>query len=144
MARFIALAFIAGFLAVICFHQAAAGLLHAFGVIPSAPYNASPTPPFGVPAWFSASFWGGLWGVLMLWLFNHFNVVKGQWWKALLFGGIALTLVAMIIVFPLKGRGFSLAVFPIGFIVNAAWGVGTLIFARVFHLGLGYTSSSPV
>ncbi|SHF34884.1 hypothetical protein SAMN02745148_02379 [Modicisalibacter ilicicola DSM 19980] len=137
MARFIALAFIAGFLAVICFHQAAAGLLHAFGVIPSAPYNASAVPPFGVAAWFSASFWGGIWGIVMLWLFSHFNVAQGQWWKALLFGGIVLTLVAMLIVFPLKGRGVNLAIFPIGFTVNAAWGVGTLVFARVFHLRLG-------
>ncbi|HET8790368.1 MAG TPA: hypothetical protein VFM75_04105 [Modicisalibacter sp.] len=130
MARFVVLAFIAGFLGVLCFHQPAVGLLHAYGVIPSAPYGTTALPPFGVPQWFSASFWGGVWGIAMLGLFSRFRV-RGQWWKALLFGGIAPTLVALLIVFPLKGRGINLAVFPIGFIVNAAWGVGTLVFARL-------------
>jgi hypothetical protein len=39
-----------------------------------------------------------------------------------------------LLVFPLKGMGFDLAKLPgrmlIGFLVNAAWGVGTLLFAR--------------
>ena len=56
------------------------------------------------------------------------------WLKGLLFGGIALTSVALLIVFPLKGLGFSISQLPgrflIGFLVNAAWGVGTLLFAR--------------
>ncbi len=134
MLRFVVLAFIAGFLAVVCFHQPTVGLLHAFGVIPSPPYGTAATAPFGVPQWLSASFWGGVWGIVMLGLFSRFAPRRGQWWLALLFGGIVLTLVALLVVFPLKGRGINLAVFPIGFLVNAAWGVGTLVFARVFLL----------
>lgn len=139
MARFIPLAFIAGFLGVICFHQPAVGLLHALGVIPSTPYGTAAVPPLSVPQWFSASFWGGIWGIVMLWLFSRFRG-RGQWWKALLFGGIAPTLVAVLVVFPLKGRGIDLAVLPIGFIVNAAWGVGTLVFARLMLPGLAPTT----
>ena len=57
------------------------------------------------------------------------------WLKAALFGGIALTLVALVVVFPLKGYGFDVAQLPgrfiIGFILNAFWGLGTIVFIRV-------------
>jgi hypothetical protein len=54
-----------------------------------------------------------------------------------LFGGIALTTVALLVVFPLKGMDFDPAQLPgrflIGFLLNGAWGVGTLIFARTLR-----------
>lgn len=145
MARYVVLAFIAGFLAVLCFHQAAVGLMHAHANFPFAPFASDPVPPFGVPKWFSASFWGGLWGVLMLWLFDWANVDRGQYWKGLLFGGIALTLVALLIVTPIKGGSIDFDTFPMkfagGFVVNGAWGIGAVIFAKIFRLrpdiGLG-------
>ncbi|KXS36741.1 hypothetical protein KGQ90_14600 [Modicisalibacter tunisiensis] len=130
MFRFTLLAFVAGFFAVLCFHQPAVGLLHAYGVIPSAPYGTAPVAPLGVPQWFSASFWGGVWGVVMLGLFTRWRVENGLWWKCGLFGAIVLTLVALLVVFPLKGRGFMPAVLPIGFIVNGAWGLGMWVFTR--------------
>ncbi|MBZ9559388.1 MULTISPECIES: hypothetical protein [unclassified Modicisalibacter] len=132
MPRFVLLAFVAGFLAVLCFHQPAVGLLHAYGVIPFAPYATAPVAPLGVPQWFSASFWGGVWGVVMLGLFARLGVDRGLWWKSGLFGGVVLTLVALLVVFPLKGRGFNPAVFPIGFVVNGAWGLGMWVFTRCF------------
>jgi hypothetical protein len=59
------------------------------------------------------------------------------WLKGLLFGGIALTTVALLVVFPLKGLGFDPAQLPgrflIGFLLNGAWGVGTLIFVRTLR-----------
>ncbi|MHA6491646.1 hypothetical protein ACX0MV_00200 [Pseudomonas borbori] len=126
--------FIAGFLAVPFFHQPVLGVLNALAVVPVAPFNLSPTAPLGVPALVSASFWGGVWAVVML-LVLRWDAAKPQpWLKALLFGGIALTTVALLVVFPLKGMGLDPAKLPgrflIGFLVNAAWGVGTLIFAR--------------
>ncbi|MCY1310418.1 hypothetical protein D9M70_606010 [compost metagenome] len=65
----------------------------------------------------------------------RWDASKAQpWLKGALFGGIALTTVALLVVFPLKGMGFDLAQLPgrflIGFLVNGAWGIGTLIFAR--------------
>ncbi|MNG31130.1 hypothetical protein D3C84_1168790 [compost metagenome] len=57
------------------------------------------------------------------------------WLKGLLFGGIVLTTVALLVVFPLKGMGFDPAQLPgrflIGFLLNGAWGVGSLIFAHI-------------
>jgi hypothetical protein len=56
----------------------------------------------------------------------------------LLFGGAALTLTALLIVVPLKGGAVAWAAFPErfigGFLVNGAWGLGAVIFARTFRL----------
>ena len=132
--RRLSLFFIAGFLAVPFFHQPILGLLHAYGVVPFAPFNTAATVPLGVPAWLSASFWGGVWGMLMLSVLRWDATRPQPWLKGLLFGGIALTTVALLVVFPLKGLGFDPAQLPgrflIGFLLNATWGVGTLILAR--------------
>lgn len=126
--------FVAGFLAVLSFHQPAVALLHGAGVIPFPAFSFSRTAPFGVPAVFSSAFFGGLWAILMF----HLLARTGSgwmWFKVLLFGGIAPTLVALFVVFPLKGHGLNLAQFParfaIGFVLNALWGVGALVFVRV-------------
>ncbi|WP_010485473.1 hypothetical protein [Pseudomonas sp. S9] len=132
----IALFFLAGFLAVPFFHQPVLGILHGIGIVPFAPFNMSATLPFGVPALISASFWGGVWAIVMLSVLRWDAQKPQPWIKGLLFGGIALTLVALLVVFPLKGMGFDMAQLPgrflIGFLVNAAWGVGTLVFAKTF------------
>lgn len=132
--RRLSLFFVAGFLAVPFFHQPLLGLLHAYGMVPFAPFNTAATVPLGIPAWLSASFWGGVWGMLMLSLLRWDASRPQPWLKGLLFGGIALTSVALLIVFPLKGMGFSISQLPgrflIGFLLNGAWGVGTLLFAR--------------
>jgi hypothetical protein len=134
----LSLFFVAGFLAVPFFHQPVLGLLHAYGVVPFAPFNLNATVPLGVPAWISAAFWGGVWGVAMLWLLRWEADRPQPWLKGLLFGGIALTTVALLVVFPLKGLGVDPAQLPgrflIGLLVNGAWGVGTLIFARSLFL----------
>ncbi|SDU20001.1 hypothetical protein [Halopseudomonas salegens] len=128
------LIFVAGFLAVLCFHQTVAGLLYVLGIFPSAPYSMAPTQPLGVPSVLSSSFWGGLWALVMFLALDRLSA-RHRWLKALLFGGLALTLVAIVVVFPLKGYSLPLAripvVFALGFIVNAAWGVGTLLLARL-------------
>lgn len=126
-------AFIAGFLAVFCFHQVAVGLLHSAGVVPFAPFSLSRTAPFGVPAVVSSAFWGGLWAIVMMAVLRQ---AKGPalWLKAAIFGGLAPTVVALLIVFPLKGYGFDVAQLPmrfaIGFVLNALWGIGTVVFLR--------------
>ncbi|MDX1370202.1 hypothetical protein [Pseudomonas sp.] len=130
-------AFIAGFLAVIFFHQPLLGLLHAYGVVPFAPFSIAATVPLQVPAWLSACFWGGIWGVLMVAALRWQGGSPVPWLKGLLFGGIALTTVALLVVFPLKGMGFDSAQLPgrflIGFLLNGAWGVGSLIFIRTLQ-----------
>ncbi|KKO09575.1 hypothetical protein LCGC14_0030680 [marine sediment metagenome] len=126
--------FIAGFLAVFCFHQPALGLLNAAGIVPIAPFSLTPTAPFGVPSVVSGAFFGGLWAIVMIAVLNRLGSAL-IWLKAALFGGVALTSVALLLVFPLKGYPFDVAQLPgrfmIGFVLNALWGIGTIVFLRV-------------
>jgi hypothetical protein len=129
------LGFIAGFLATIIFHQIALQLLHMAGVTPRAAWPMQPVPPFGVPAVISLSFWGGVWGAVMIPIIDRFRGTQ-YWIWAIVFGAIAPTLVAWFIVAPLKHQpiagGWKPATMMIGPIVNAAWGLGTALFYRLF------------
>ncbi|MFC7539947.1 hypothetical protein ACFQU2_11470 [Siccirubricoccus deserti] len=72
MARTILFGFLAGFVAVLVFHQGTAFILHNLGTyLPwsgnlfgrvGAPFNLAPVPPFGIPTVLSQAFWGGIWG----------------------------------------------------------------------------------
>lgn len=128
--------FIAGFVAVLVFHQTALLLLRLAGMTPAVPWSMSPVPPFGVPAVLSLAFWGGLWGILLAWLLPGFRSAAGYWGAALIFGAVPLSLVAWFIVLPLKGfpagNGFALPGVITGLTVNGAWGIGAALFLRLF------------
>jgi hypothetical protein len=127
------LAFVAGALAVPIFHQILLWILHAAGIVPIAPFNVAPTKPLGVPNIISISFWGGVWGVVFALTLPRWFSGSAYWVAALVAGGVVLTLVAMFVVRPLKMGGLPanlLGVFIIGFLLNAAWGIG---WALLFH-----------
>ncbi len=115
------------------FHQAVLALLYASGTIPRAPFNMAPTKPFGVPQVVSLSFWGGLWGIVLGLVLARTTSRARFWTTAIVFGGIAPTLVAILVAAPLKGQPIQLEVmrFLIGFLINAAWGVGTAVIYRL-------------
>jgi hypothetical protein len=121
--------FIAGFLATLIFHQAVVALLWWAGVAPSGPFSMAATQPFGAPAVISLAFWGGVWGILFGLIDNGFPRGSGYWLTAFLFGAILPTLVALLVVLPLKGRpiggGWQPALLVTAFLINGAWGVGT-------------------
>ena len=121
--------FIAGFLATLIFHQLTLAVLWAIGLAPFGPFSLAPTPPFGVPAVFSLAFWGGVWGILFALVEPRFTPPPAYWWAAFLFGAILPTLVALLIVFPLKGRplggGWQPSLLVTAFLINGAWGLGT-------------------
>jgi hypothetical protein len=130
--RALAAGFVAGFLATLIFHQGMLALLHLLGPAP-APFNLTPTPPLGVPAVFSLAFWGGLWGIVLWWL------VRGRqgasyWTTAIVFGALAPSAVALLVVMPLKGLGVAGGYDPkivVGaLLVNAAWGFGSGLLLR--------------
>jgi hypothetical protein len=131
--RRVLLGFIAGFLATILFHQIALQLLHSAGIAPRAAWSMKPVPPFGVPSVISLSFWGGVWGAIMIPIIDRFR--KAQYWIwAILFGAIAPTLVAAFVVAPLKHQPMPRtgAMAVVGLTVNAVWGLGTAAFYRLF------------
>jgi hypothetical protein len=126
--------FLAGFVAVPVFHQLAALALHWLGLLPP-PWDLAPTPPFDVPALLSASFWGGLWGVLLAFVLARTGGGTGYWLTALLFGAVVLTLLAWLVVLPAKGIPLAAALaWPrvlIGPVVNGAWGLGAALLLRL-------------
>ena len=128
--------FIAGFLATLVFHQLALWVLWHAGVAPFAPFPMAETKPFGIPAVFSLAFWGGIWGILFALAAQKFPAGSSYWVAAFLFGAVLPSLVALIIVLPMKGRpmggGWGLPLLSTAFLINGAWGVGTGVFLRLF------------
>jgi hypothetical protein len=134
LAAWVGLAFLAGFVAVLIFHQGMLGLLHVLGATPRTPFNFELTAPFGVPVVVSAAFWGGIWAIALSFALRRLSG-PSYWIAALVFGALALTAVALFVVEPLKGEPLlsqpSHAM--IGLLVNGAWGIGTAILLRLFR-----------
>jgi hypothetical protein len=129
-------AFIAGFVATLAFHQTALGLLHMGNPVVPAPFNLAATAPFGVPAFVSLAFWGGLWGIV-LWALIRNSTGASHWLKALVIGAIGPSAVALFVVMPIKGMGVAAGWDPkiiIGaLILNGAWGIGVAMLMRLMQ-----------
>lgn len=125
--------FIAGALAVPLCHQVVLALLNVAGVIPRKPFAMTPTEPFGVPQVISLSFWGGVWGIILGLILMRAKSPRAFWIIAIVVGAIAPTLVAGLVVAPLKGQaaGGDAKMFAIGLLINGAWGLGTAAFYRL-------------
>ena len=129
------LAFLAGFVATLAFHQPMLWLLRLAGVTARSPYIMRPVPPFGIPSVISLAFWGGVWGVIMIAAIGR---AKMFYLVATIFGAVLPTLVAAFVIAPL--RHMPLAGNPgklllTGLLVNAAWGLGTAVLYRLFTGG---------
>lgn len=122
-------AFVAGFVAVLIFHQGLLALLYSINFSPRAPYLSDPTQPFGIPQVWSLAFWGGVWGLILAAIAPYLPHDRRYWFAAFLFGAIVPTLVAFFIVAPLKGQpiaaGGNLAIIITVLLINGAWGIGT-------------------
>jgi hypothetical protein len=128
-------AFMAGVLAVPIFHQLFFLLLYLVGVIPIAPFSLEPTVPFGVPEVISSSFWGGVWGIVFVLTLPRLFHGRGYWLASAIIGGLALTLVYVFVVVPLKTGALPPnmgGLFIIGFLLNAAWGIGWALLLMLF------------
>lgn len=137
-----------GFVATLIFHQIAVAILVGVGLVPFSAWNMTPTPPLGVPAVLSLSFWGGLWGILFIFIHDRFGTGARYYTLAFLFGAIFPTLVALLLVTPLKGgpigAGWDPAIWLFAIIVNGVWGVATGFLCRLIQgrrTALGGTSS---
>ena len=82
-----------------------------------------------MPAVFSLAFWGGVWGILFVLVHGRFPPGGAYWVAAFLFGAILPSLVALMVVLPLKGRpmggGWHPSVLLRIFFINGVWGIGT-------------------
>ncbi len=129
--------FIAGFLATPIFHELMLAFLSFVGVAPYGAFSMAATRPFGVPAVISLSFWGGVWGIIFALVDRGFPRGFGYWVTAFLFGAILTSLVALLVVLPMKGRpmggGWHAGLLVTAFLANGAWGVGTGVFLKVLR-----------
>ena len=131
------LAFVAGFVSTLLFHQGLLFLLHRAGVSPRPAYVMKATPPFGVPAVVSLAFWGGVWAVALLPLLARW---QGSWQELVAWtvaGAILPTLVALLVVMPLKGGrvagGGDPKLIVGALLLNGAWGLGTVLLLRLLR-----------
>lgn len=130
-------AFLAGFFSTLIFHQGVLGLLYLAGISPRAPFSMVPTPPLGVPAVLSLAFWGGVWGLPLYPVIRKLQRTSTYLLVATIFGAILPTLVAALVVAPLKGMTFPpdarMKLLAVGLLVNAAWGLGTALLLLPFR-----------
>lgn len=124
--------FVAGFLATVVFHQLLVLVLATSGVLSAQAYSMEPTWPLGVPQVVSLAFWGGVWGII-LWLVVRRWRGAGRWLAAFIFGAVAPTLVAALIVLPLRGVPLTPWLPLFGGLLNGVWGLGTLVFLQLFE-----------
>lgn len=117
------LPFKSGFFATLVFHQGLILLLYYLNFIDRQPYNMTPTQPFLVPSVLSLAFFGGLWGIL-IWSLIIKQTNQRKLLFSLVLGAFGPTLVAMLIVFPLKGLPVTASLFGMGLLLNAFWGFG--------------------
>ena len=128
-----ALGFVAGALGVLVFHQGFIEILHLSGLLPNEPYSFKLTKPLFVPQVFSLAFWGGLWGIALVFCLDALRSAE-RLWAAFLFGGLFPPLVGMLIVAPLKGTSVDWTDWrrlAIGFLINGVWGLGTGLVYRM-------------
>lgn len=124
------LAFVAGFLATLIFHQGTLGLLHLAAPKLPVPWDMSPTPPLGVPKVVSLAFWGGLWGIA-LWALIRSRRGAAFWGLAIVLGALLPSLVAWFVVFPIKGIALTSALIVGALLLNGAWGLGVALYMRL-------------
>ena len=131
--------FLAGFIAVLLFHQPILALLSQLGIAKATVYSFKATAPLGVPQVLSIAFWGGVWGIAFAAIESRLPRGALYWICAFAFGAICPTLVAWFVVAPLKGSppagGWELNRMITGFLINGAWGLGTALLLRLRYRG---------
>lgn len=122
-------AFVAGYAATLVFHQGTLWLLSLLGLMNVAIYKTDPVGPLQIPAIMSLSFWAGIWGILLVLFLQKTKDRFPVYPAAIVFGALGPSLVALAIVFPLKGgefmAGWNPKILLGALIINGAWGFGT-------------------
>jgi hypothetical protein len=135
----ILIGFLSGVTAVLLFHQGALTILHAAGATSASPFPTQQTHPVGLPQVWSLAFWGGVWGLVFSLFDRRLPQEAGYWWMGLAYGAVLPSIVAWLIVFPLKGMpvagGWAPAVIAVSLVVNGAWGIGNALFLRGLSRG---------
>jgi hypothetical protein len=135
----LAIGFVAGFFAVLIFHQGMVEALHLLnppGLGGGPAWSLRPVPPLGVPAVIDGSFWGGLYGALYAVLAPRLGLPG--WLCGLLIGALAVV-VLVFVVGPLKHfsplTAWSAHTWVRILLIHLFWGLGV---AALFSLLSGF------
>lgn len=127
--------FLAAFISTLTFHEIGFLLVNATGLGTFTLFNMRPTVPFGVPLVISLSFWGGLWGILYVFIVERFPKSVHPYLAGFLFAILLPTLFGWTVVAAIKGNPFFLNgdVLRLMLIIfiNGLWGVGLPILSTV-------------
>lgn len=126
-------AFVAGFLAILFFHQGGLWLLHLAGKVATPPWNMTPVPPLGVPSVLSLALWGGLWGIVLWTMIRNAKATR-FWMLAIVLGALLPSLVTWFVEFPIKGIAVSAPLVVGSLLLNALWGLGVAVYMRLFKI----------
>jgi hypothetical protein len=80
--------FATGFMVTLIFHQLTHPIFRYASLAPFAPFPMAATRPFGLPAVFSLSLWGGIGGYCFAFAECRFPPPAGYWVAAFLFGAV--------------------------------------------------------
>lgn len=132
-------AFIAGFIAMLTFHQGLLWLLDRAQVIPATAWSMASAPLIGIPVVLALGLWGGLWG-LVIWFLIRNAEAAGYYVGAIILAAILLSAVALTAVPLALGTsvqaligGFSLHRVGVEMALNGCYGLGLAVFMRIMH-----------
>jgi hypothetical protein len=124
--------FVGGCLSVLVFHQLFIWGMTQAGWMNGTVYSTRAIPPFGVPQIVSQAFWGGLWGILFAFVVPRLPVPFDGVLGGFLFGLVCPTLVAWLVVAPLRGQplgnGFHMPGLVTTPLIQAVFGLGVMVF----------------
>lgn len=120
--------FTAAVISTLTFHELGFLLVNLTGLGSFTLFNMRPTVPLGVPLLISLSFWGGLWGILYVFIVERFPKNIHPWVAGFVFAILLPTLFGWTIVALLKGLpiflGFDVLRLVLIIFINGLWGVG--------------------
>jgi hypothetical protein len=128
MIRLVLVGFVAGFLAVLTFHQATIGVMNAIGLLPNPPFRTNAVGPLAIPAFVNQAFWGGIWGIVIMLAIGRIQGIRLRTLVAILIGALGATAIGWFVVAPLKGlpvaQGWNPAAMWRGPLINGMFGLG--------------------
>lgn len=130
-------ALLAGFFAMLVFHQGGVALLHLAGMDPAQAWDMTPAGVLQLPAVEWLALRGAIWGVIIWWLIRS-TQSAGFWVSAIL---LAVILRGAVVLFalpwlrhqPLAG-GWETQFITHTLLLNAVWGFGLALFLRLLRV----------
>lgn len=124
----LALGFVVGVVAVLTFHQFTVFMIGALGLAPTRVYQWAAN-PWGVPTIINQCFWGGLWGILFVILWDRAGSRLPGWLFGIVFGVLGPAMVNFIVLPLIRSTPLFAGFVPLRMLVTALIGA-------MFGLGL--------